>query len=152
MEKDITIATDFDGVICKKILLKKDKKWHNMNGVERVKYRTDYKKYIEEVLPLNVDFFKNKYFIVITGRKQEDAKATISWCDKYNLYSQKIYYMQKPRTRDNMIEHKANIINKLNIKVYYEDDAKIVKALDRKCKACEIIFVKENEVLNDKAV
>jgi hypothetical protein len=132
MEQNI-VATDFDGVLCKKFKMPGIKKWKNMNAHERKIYRTEYFKIISKIEPEQymIDFFKDKQFVIITARKSFTQSITLSWLKANGLNPLSVFYMRYSNTRENMIQHKAEIIKSMGYTVYYEDDKKICRALKR---------------------
>lgn len=101
-----------------------------------------YKKYREEALPNKnlIEKLKDKDFIIITSRRAKWQEMTQSWVFKYNLKPSAIlFYDQKEKTREKIIEYKARILNSLNVEIYYEDDKIILEGLKKLCPKTKIL-------------
>jgi len=81
----------------------------------------------------------NAYFI--TGRKKKFQTVTEKRLNELGIRFRKVFYMDRPKTRQNLIEFKSEIINRLELDVYYEDDPLIAKELAKRCQDTAIILV-----------
>jgi len=82
----------------------------------------------------------NGHCVIITGRSIRDKNITELWL-KLHRISGDVYYNPDGYSRESAIEHKAKMINKLGIKLYYEDEWDIAVELRRRCPQCEIRVV-----------
>lgn len=85
--------------------------------------------------------------VFITGRKKELAKITKRWCKKF-FPNIKLILAPSPQWGDEsewqawfelVAKHKAKVINKLELDVYFEDMPETVKALRKLCPNTKII-------------
>ena len=80
-------------------------------------------------------------YVIITSRSPKFAEITLQWLKKANLKPVKTYFIDRTRTRANMIDYKSEKINELGIIKYYEDDPKIARALKKRCPNTEIVLI-----------
>ena len=126
---------DFDGVLCPKAVL--DKKWSECRGSERIIFQ-QIKRYHCATAPL-LRIPKEKKFVIITGRSAKLQYITSDWLEKNKIKPSKVFFIDRNRTRNNMIDFKSEKINELKLKIYYEDDPKIIKSLSRLCLNTQIV-------------
>ena len=126
---------DMDGVLCPKAVI--DKKWSECKGYERIIFQ-QIKRYHCSTAPL-LRIPKEKNFIIITGRNAKLKYITLEWLEKHKISPINIYFIDRNRTRNNMIDFKSEKINELELKIYYEDDPKIIKSLSRLCPNTQIV-------------
>jgi hypothetical protein len=142
------VGYDLDGTICEKSSI--DKKWGDCNGMERKAFQlireTHYKTAQLVFRPVE------KEYTIITARNKKYAEITLQWLVLASLSPISIHFIDRARTRDNMIEYKSEKINELGLDKYYEDDEKIVSKLRKLCQSTEIILVTpitRNYILNN---
>ncbi|KKK42084.1 hypothetical protein LCGC14_2348890 [marine sediment metagenome] len=133
----ILVGYDLDGTLCKKSSI--DKKWGYCNKAERRAFNAIREHHYKTAEILRTPLERRYY--IITSRSPKYAKITLQWLNKGGLEPVEIFFIDRARTRPNMIEYKSSKINELKLKKYYEDDPKIVKSLTRKCHNTEIILV-----------
>ena len=138
MAKERKVGYDLDGTICEKSEI--NKKYMYCSGEERKQYKL-IREYHMKTAKLVLKPKEEEYYI-ITSRKPENRSVTMQWLLRANLKPLKVYFMDSPRKRTNMIKYKADLINKLNLVKYYEDDEKIAKSLKRKCPFTQIKLIK----------
>lgn len=73
----------------------------------------------------------SKQFVLISGRPIRYESETLFWVDFNGLKPDGIYLMDNVVTRKNQIAHKIEVLRRLGISRYYEDDPKIARALTR---------------------
>jgi len=89
---------------------------------------------------------KNAKKYIITGRKTRFKKTTLEWLKKHNISYNGIFFFEgKIKSVNSLANHKAKLIKKLKIKIFWEDTKLIAWMLAFKCPNCEIrLFDKEN--------
>ncbi len=137
------IGFDIDGVIAKQntvnICLTKE-----LPKIETIYYETR-----EPMLNPYMFAADEDEIIFITGRKSELADITKRWCKKF-FPSIKLVLAPSPQWKNAsekefqlwfklVAKHKAKIINKLKLDVYFEDMPETVKALRELCPNTKII-------------
>ena len=128
----MNIGVDFDGVICEaQPPIKFPFLW------QQVRYNKSFKKTVK---PYLLNEFNRDEVVCITGRTEFYRNITEEWAKKHNL-NIKIHYMPYSRTTKNMIKWKTEMIEKLNIDVFYEDDNRIIKGLRKNLPNTKIIKV-----------
>lgn len=132
-------AWDFDGVLCV-APTPPEKKYIKMNGEERIKYRENLINHYLNAAPLFVP--EEEEFIIITARKnREDVQqASRLWLEK-NLPGKKyqIFFLASPKTYQNVIKFKAEVLNTHNVSNFYEDNRTVLKGLKKLVK-CNLWF------------
>lgn len=85
--------------------------------------------------------------VIITGRHPDFEKVSKKWLDEYKI-TLPIYFIgeggHQDWSEDNRllrIKKKADMINKLGVSVYFEDEIMVVKSLRESCPQCRIIQV-----------
>ncbi len=112
-----------------------------MNGKERKAYIQSKRDHYSNAKLMQIPI--EKHFTIITSRTKKYFDETVKWLEKNKTYpTAGLYFNELGNTRDKHIEHKSAVINKLGITKYYEDDPKIVKALNKLCPNTTIILVK----------
>jgi 3'-phosphoadenosine 5'-phosphosulfate sulfotransferase (PAPS reductase)/FAD synthetase len=130
----LPIGMDFDGVVCEKLVF-----YSRKTKEDRERYYEN----IRNAKPRMLFEALNKNVYLITGRRMEDKEATEEWLRKYGAerLSSRIYYLPYQRSFDNMVKFKAEMIKKLGLVKFYEDDERIAKRLKKLVPECEIIQV-----------
>ena len=136
------VGYDLDGVICGS-RAKPKKSYRSMNGKERKAYIQSKKDHYSSAKLMQIPIEKD--FVIITGRTVKYSDETMQWLTKNNICSKYVYFNKLGCTRQKHVEHKSNIINTLGITKYYEDDPKIVKALEKLCPNTTIVLIKRCE-------
>lgn len=70
--------------------------------------------------------------VIITARKGTDevVSVTHTWMLMHGLPDDvPVFYLQKARTLENVVEFKAGVINQLRLEDYYEDNLHVLKGL-----------------------
>lgn len=76
--------------------------------------------------------------VIITARKGTDevVSVTHTWMLMHGLPEDvPVFYLQKARTLENVIEFKAGVINQLRLEDYYEDNLHVLKGLQGQTQA-----------------
>ena len=76
--------------------------------------------------------------VIITARKGTDevVSVTHTWMLMNGLPDDvPVFYLQKARTLENVIEFKARVINQLRLEDYYEDNLHVLKGLQGQTQA-----------------
>ena len=131
------IGYDLDGTICEKCEI--DKKYFDCKKEERLAFGA-----IREIHMGSAEVIvrpREKDVYIITSRKPKHKYITLNWLKENNIKPKEVFFMDKARTRANMIEYKASLINRFQLEKYYEDDLKIVFQLKKKCHNTQIIAV-----------
>lgn len=126
------IGADFDGVLCKKL------------NYASAKNTNLYFKSMRKAKPYLINYFYGKNTYIFTGRKKgRDEEITFEWLKKngYPYLEKRLFFLNKSRTRKNMQHFKLTLIKKLGIKIYYDDDAEIIKYLNKKLKNVKCVLV-----------
>lgn len=124
-----TIGTDLDGVLA--ISLEK-----------REIYRPFHlHKYYAECRATSL--CKGDFDFIVTGGKESFRKVTIKWLEEHRVnYREVHFFPNKVRKNNrNLAIFKKEIIEKLEIDVFYEDDVHIVEYLKKQCTNTEIINI-----------
>lgn len=130
MKSKNLIGYDLDGVICENSP-KRKKPFFKQNSAERAEYK---KERLNHCNNAELKLRPTGNFIIITARKTTPEKvATLRWLEKNELKPQAIYFLDRAKTRENIIKFKADIINKNNLTAYYDDDYKICNKLIKLC-------------------
>jgi len=79
----------------------------------------------------------------ITGRQKKFKQATERRLRELGVEFQRVFYVDRPRTRKNLIDFKAETINKLKLDIFYEDDPLIAKELAVRCPNTAIVLVSD---------
>ena len=89
---------------------------------------------------------KHAKIYIITGRKKRFKNTTLKWLERYNIEYNDIFFFEgKIKSVNSLANHKAKLIKKLKIKIFWEDTKLIAWMLAFKCPNCEIrLFDKEN--------
>jgi len=141
-EKMKKIASDLDNSLCLFPDYPKNLRRRFLKGKEWALKLKLYRKYRKEAKPniLLIKKLKNKKFYIVTSRKKYWKKMTNTWLQKYNLTPMAVFfYNEKEKTREKIIKYKANILKKLKIQVYYEDDIVIAEMLKKLCPKTKIL-------------
>jgi len=132
------VGYDLDGVLCDPPP-PRSKPYRLQTGAERQVYeqvrRAHYRIATALLKPEDVPY------VVITGRKERWRADTLAWLEAHGLRPVALYMNRGPRTRQAMIAFKAEVINRLGLARFHEDDATIVRRLSRLCPGCAVILV-----------
>lgn len=131
------IGYDLDGVLCPKPP-KRNKPYNHQTSSERQAYK-ELRRGLCQTDPLILTPAGDYY--IITARPKWLIKETEEWIERVGLRPKGICFIDKARTRKNMIEFKVQIIRQFNIQKFYEDDPKIVRAIRRQLPKVEVIQV-----------
>lgn len=71
-------------------------------------------------------------YVIITGRRETVRTETLEFLRANNLNPLQICFLDKSRTKQNMIEFKLRKCTELGVTAFFEDDPAIAKALARK--------------------
>jgi hypothetical protein len=86
--------------------------------------------------------------IIITSRREKYKAETLNWLKNNGVEYKEIHFMTVARTFASIVAYKTEKIKELGVTVYYEDDKKIARALERKCEGVEIRHINsENDVV-----
>jgi len=124
------IAADLDGVLC----------WNLLDKSKFKPYRLY--EFYAACWPAPCHGMHFQY--IITGRKIHYRKLTERWLIENNIQFENLIMLPNKLKKNyrNIVKFKANMINNLEIDIYYEDDVEIVKYLEKHCKNTKIILVK----------
>ena len=88
---------------------------------------------------------KHAKIYIITGRKNRFKNTTLEWLERYNIEYDRIFFFKGTiKSINTLSDHKAKLIKKLKIKIFWEDTKLIAWMLAFKCPECEIrLFDKE---------
>lgn len=76
---------------------------------------------------------------IITGRKHRYRNVTTEWLESSKINYRKVYFFKgKDKTINSLAKHKAKIIKKKKINIFWEDTEVIAWLLAFKCPKCEI--------------
>jgi hypothetical protein len=135
------IGYDLDGVICGESP-KRKKPFFKQNAAERKAYA---KKRLLHCRKAKLKIKPTGRFIIVTARKQIEQPATVMWLKNNGICPEAIYFLDKAKTRENIIKFKSDVINTNNLVKYYDDDKEICKQLIGLCQNTKIIHV-NNEI------
>lgn len=131
------IGYDLDGVLCYDGWPKFIRR-HGINA-HKQKVLTYIPRAQVKIRPLMI-----KPYVIITSRPGYAQDATIEWLETNGFDNYEIYFIDRPRLPLwNMVNFKAEMIRKLSVTIFFEDDHAIVKALREKCPNTKIIEVKK---------
>lgn len=136
------IATDLDNTLCLFPDLPKSLKRRVLTGEQRRLKIKLYRDNRENGIPNKelIDKLNKEVFFIITGRRPRWEKVTFDWLKKNKVNPISVFFFtDKCKTRENIIKYKANLINKLKVDIYYEDDEIIIKNLEKLCLKTKII-------------
>jgi len=123
------IAFDMDGVLCEILPPRRTKSWGRMNGAERQAWNAGLLAAYHTALPMRR---WQPGCPVITARKAtpEIALATAAWFQlHYGETPEHIHYLEKARTLENNIAHKARWLLYHGITVFYDDTLPLLRGL-----------------------
>lgn len=135
-----TVGYDLDGTICVSGP-KREKPYFKQTGEERRAHEELLKEHYKSaeifLRPSQLQFY------IITARKEKYRKETNFLLEENSIRPMQLFMLpnKTPRTREQMIIFKAYWIERLCLKMYYEDDKKIAKALSEKCRLTMIVYV-----------
>ena len=122
---NLRIAFDLDGIICRdatrfeKWLYKKNKKW--------VDYFQSHRKVI---------YRPPSEALIITGRPVIDATVTCLWMQRNKIYNP---ILLRPLT-ESELNHKAMIIKREGIAIYWESSKQMTKDLAEICSGTSVLY------------
>lgn len=123
---------DCDGVLCV-APTPSNKKWGKMKGHERKAHQAKLLDHYSKARPLLKP--PQLQFAVITARKDvPDVRAiTEAWLkSKHPKRKPQLYMLDAPRCHRNVVEFKAQIIRRLELTDYVEDNLRVLKGLRNK--------------------
>ena len=83
-------------------------------------------------------------YVIITGSPRKFRAETEAWLAEKGFCNFTIEFIDRSRTRQNMIAFKAEKIQQYGVTTFYEDDPKIVRALRRRCPGLEVIYIESS--------
>jgi uncharacterized HAD superfamily protein len=119
------IGYDLDGTLCE-AGPKRPKPYFHQTGPERKAFDEERRKHYASAALIREP---RGPYVIITGRSEVFREETEGWLEKMGLKPIALLMMEGARTRDNMIAHKIDCCRRLKVRVYYEDDPKIAKAM-----------------------
>jgi uncharacterized HAD superfamily protein len=135
------VAYDLDGVLS--ILCKRDKPYSKQNKWER-----------EAFEKIRVDMYANSplllipenNFYVISSRKEKYRNISDGWLIKNKLKYIESFYLKGKRKFDSIKEFKIGKLKELSIDKFYEDDAKLIKEIEKSLPNIEIVQIPRTKV------
>ncbi len=83
---------------------------------------------------------------VITGRKECFRRVTVKWLKDCDFHYEDIFFFHgKEKTAHILAAHKINVIKRLGIKLFFEDDAAIAKEIGKAVPGCRVELVKRKQ-------
>ena len=125
------IATDLDGVLC----------WNPLDKSLYKPYRLH--EYYAQSIAAPCQRMHFQY--IITARKIHFKKLTERWLIENNIQFENLIMLPNGIKKNyrNIVYFKANMINKFDIDIYYEDDVEIANYLKKNCKNTKITLIQK---------
>ncbi len=90
-----------------------------------------YRTCVPQISDISLPKGKHRVYI-ITGRKECFHKVTVQWLKDCDIHYEDIFFFQgKEKTAHILAAHKINVIKRLGIKLFFEDDAAIAKEIGK---------------------
>jgi hypothetical protein len=132
-------AYDLDGTL-RGPWPKRPKPFFHQTGEERRAFDEMCQRHCQEVECLMVPPPDEPY-VIITSCHPKFIDNTLEWLEQHGFSNYTIEFIDRARVRQNMIDFKAEMIDKYGVTVYYEDDVTIARALRKRCPGVMIILV-----------
>ena len=128
------IASDLDGVLC----------WNPLDKSLYKPYRLH--EYYAQSIAAPCQRMHFQY--IITARKIHFKKLTLQWLKDNNIKFERLLMFPNRIKKNfrNIVKFKANMINKFDIDIYYEDDVEIANYLKKNCPNTKIVFIRNNDL------
>lgn len=125
------VGYDLDGVLAK-APPPRPKPWSQMTGNERRLYDRRLLSHYKRAKPLYRP--KRKDWVVVTARKAlpDIQTTTLSWFRSNGFGRPIVFFLQGARSINNVVEFKADIIDRLELTDFYEDNLSVVRGLRSK--------------------
>lgn len=129
---------DLDGVLIAKPP-SREKPFFRQTGEERLDYQKRRREFsLKAELKREPE---DKPYVIITARPQWLQKETYAWIEKVGLKPKAVVFIDRPRTRRNIIAFKEKVIRRLEITTFYEDDKKIARALQKLLPSVKVVLI-----------
>lgn len=130
---------DLDGVLA--IMSKRDKPFSKQNGYERREFER-IRAEMYENSPLLLQPLKP--FYIISGRKEKYRNISDNWIKKNKLYPIKTFYLEEGKNFENILKLKINKIKDNKVTVYYEDDPKLIREIQKALPSLQVVRIKRD--------
>jgi hypothetical protein len=130
---------DLDGVLA--IMSKRDKPYSKQNKYER-----------KEFEKIRAEMYENsplllqpvKPFYIISGRKEKYRSISDTWLKKNKLNPIKTFYLEGGKNFENILKLKVSKIKESKITVYYEDDVKLIREIQKALPSLQVVRIKRD--------
>jgi len=137
------IGYDLDGVLRDDYWPVRDKPYPKQTARERQDYDESVRVYLIGAECLWVPSADEPY-VIITGCNAKFTDVTMEWLGRHGFENFAIAFIDRARTRRNMIAFKAEKIQEYGVTTFYEDDPAIARALERRCPGLQVVLVGNN--------
>lgn len=129
LREKLNTGSDIDGVICYYDIDKKDYRPFKLH------------EYHSKAIPSK--YSKRQVDVFITGRKKPYWRTTLKWMAKHGIQCNCLIMFPRgeKKSKETFDLYKSEVVNLLQLEIYFEDDPRVVENLRKNCPNTKIILV-----------